>query len=99
MFQIGCFGLFAWLGGWRFYFIIWLFTYENICVPEAYIYIYMCVFMCLQRPEKGVRSLGSGVTDGCEQPCGLWELNRGPLQEQAMLLTMSRLHRPINRFP
>ena len=26
-------------------------------------------------------------TDGCEPPCGCWELNSGPLEEQAMLLT------------
>jgi hypothetical protein len=23
--------------------------------------------------------LGTGVTDGCELPCGCWELNLGPL--------------------
>ena len=27
------------------------------------------------------------ITDGCEPPCGCWELNSGPLEEQAMLLT------------
>ena len=27
------------------------------------------------------------ITDGCEPPCGCWELNSGPLKEQAMLLT------------
>ena len=26
------------------------------------------------------------ITDGCEPPCGCWELNSGPLEEQAMLL-------------
>jgi hypothetical protein len=26
------------------------------------------------------------ITDGCEPPCGCWELNSGPLKEQAMLL-------------
>ena len=26
-------------------------------------------------------------TDGCETPCGCLELNSGPLEEQAMLLT------------
>ena len=27
------------------------------------------------------------ITDGCEPPCGCWELNSRPLEEQAMLLT------------
>ena len=28
------------------------------------------------------------ITDGCEPPCGRWELNSGPLEEQAVLLTI-----------
>ena len=27
------------------------------------------------------------ITDGCEPPCGYWELNSGPLEEQSVLLT------------
>ena len=27
------------------------------------------------------------ITDGCEPPCGCWELNTGPLEEQSVLLT------------
>ena len=27
------------------------------------------------------------IRDGCEPPCGCWELNSGPLQEQSVLLT------------
>ena len=27
------------------------------------------------------------MTDGCEPPCGCWELNVGPLEEQPVLLT------------
>jgi hypothetical protein len=27
------------------------------------------------------------ITDGCEPPCKRWELNPGPLEEQAVLLT------------
>ena len=26
------------------------------------------------------------ITDGCEPPCGYWELNSGPLEEQSVLL-------------
>jgi E3 ubiquitin-protein ligase NEDD4 len=27
------------------------------------------------------------MTDGCEPPCGCWELNSKPLEEQSVLLT------------
>jgi hypothetical protein len=27
------------------------------------------------------------ITDGCEPPCGSWELHSGPLEEQSVLLT------------
>jgi hypothetical protein len=27
------------------------------------------------------------ITDGCESPCGCWELNSGPLVKQSVLLT------------
>jgi hypothetical protein len=30
---------------------------------------------------------GTGATDGCELPCGCWELNLGPLKEHLVLLT------------
>ena len=29
----------------------------------------------------------SAYTHGCEPPCGCWELNSGPLEEQSVLLT------------
>jgi hypothetical protein len=37
--------------------------------------------------KKSVGSPGTGVTDGCKPPCGFWELNVGPLQEQQVLFT------------
>jgi hypothetical protein len=27
------------------------------------------------------------ITDGCQPPCGCWDLNSGPLEEQSVLLT------------
>ena len=44
-----------------------------------------------KRLEEGIRSPGSGVTDGCEPPCGYGELNPGPLEEQPVLLTTDPL--------
>ncbi|KAH0505040.1 Cytochrome b-c1 complex subunit 7 [Microtus ochrogaster] len=35
----------------------------------------------------GQKSAPDLIIDGCESPCGFWELNSGPLEEQAVLLT------------
>jgi hypothetical protein len=34
-------------------------------------------------PEEGIDL----ITDGCEPPCGCWELNSGSLEEQSVLST------------
>lgn len=41
--------------------------------------------VCL--PEEGVKTFGTGVTDGCEPWYGFWGLNLGSLQEQQVLLS------------
>ncbi len=40
--------------------------------------------MCIRDRTTGV---SNPITDGCEPPCGCWELNSGPLEEQSVLLT------------
>jgi hypothetical protein len=35
------------------------------------------------------------TTDGCEPPCGCWELNSGSLEEQSVLLTTEPLFQPL----
>lgn len=37
------------------------------------------------KPEKGIESLGTGVTDDYKLLCGFWELNMGPLGENRVL--------------
>ena len=51
----------------------------------------LCMHITCVYPEvrKGVRSPGTEITDSCEPPCGHWESNPGPLQEQALLTTKS----------
>jgi hypothetical protein len=39
---------------------------------------------CLQMQQKRVSDL---ITDGCEPPCGCWDLNSVPPEEQSVLLT------------
>ena len=38
------------------------------------------------------------ITDGCEPPCGCWELNSGPLEEQLVLLTVVPSLQPKNEI-
>jgi hypothetical protein len=38
------------------------------------------------------------ITDGCEPPCGCWELNSGPLEEQSVLLTSEPSLQPPHCF-
>ena len=48
--------------------------------------MHVCVYVhCVL--EEIIRSSGPGVTEDYELPCGCWELNSGPLQEQQVLLT------------
>lgn len=44
-------------------------------------YVYHLDSWCPQRPDDGIRSLGTIVTDDYRPPCGCWKLNPGPLQE------------------
>ena len=38
------------------------------------------------------------ITDGCEPPCGYWELNSGPLEEQSVLLTTEPSLQPLKQI-
>jgi hypothetical protein len=37
--------------------------------------------------EREREKASDPITDGCEPPCGCWDLNSGPLEEQSVLLT------------
>lgn len=51
----------------------------NVCLFTTHI-------QCQRGPEKGIRSLGTGVTEGCRPPYGCWEPSPGLLQEPQLLL-------------
>ena len=48
-----------------------------MCI-DVLLYVWLC---------EGVRSPATGVTDGCELPCGCWLSTPGCLEEQPVLLT------------
>ncbi|EDL33388.1 mCG1045525, partial [Mus musculus] len=70
---------------------------------KIYLFIYLFIYCiqvhccCLQTHQKRV---SDPITDGCELPCGCWELNSGPLEEQSVLLTAEPFLQPrgINLF-
>lgn len=60
--------------------------------------MFMChvCFWCPQRPEEeGIRSPGLGVSDNL-WPCGAWELNPSPLEEQTVPLNTEPSLQPVD---
>jgi hypothetical protein len=47
---------------------------------------------CLQTLQKRASDL---ITDGCEPPCGCWDLNSGPLEGQSVLLLVEPSRQPV----
>ena len=60
---------------------VYLFIYLFICLFIYYIWAHCS---CLQTLQKRASDL---IRDGCEPPCGCWDLNSGPSEEQLVLLT------------
>ena len=58
----------------------------------SFLYIYI---RYLQAHQKMVTN---PITDGCEPPCGCWELNSGSLEEQSVLLTAEPSLQPQKSF-
>ena len=54
-----------------------------------------CLYACLCGSS---RSPGTGVIDSCEVPCGCWELNPDPLEEQPVLQNLELSLQPLLLF-
>jgi hypothetical protein len=50
-----------------------------------------CIPACQKRPSDL-------IIDGCEPPCGCWELISGPMEEQSVLLTAEPSLQPVFSF-
>jgi hypothetical protein len=50
------------------------------CFLKIYLFIYVCEYTIavFRHTRRGHKI----ITDGCELPCGSWELSSGPLEEQ-----------------
>jgi hypothetical protein len=56
--------------------------------------MYNVLSACMPPCQKRVKDL---LIDGCEPPCGCWELNSGPLEEQSVLSTSEPSLQPCYR--
>ncbi|KAM7325843.1 hypothetical protein ACRRTK_014321 [Alexandromys fortis] len=68
---------------------LYIFLNRNVFLREPLFFLfiyYVCniLSVCIPSGQKRAPDL---ITDGCEPPCGCWELNSGPLEETTMLLT------------
>jgi hypothetical protein len=59
------------------------------------LYYYKVHCSCLQTHQKRASDL---ITDGCEPPCGCWELNSGPSEEESVLLATEPSLQPKREF-
>lgn len=55
--------------------------------------VYSTCMSTVQTAEEGVRSSGTGLTDGCEPPCGCWD-SLGLLEQQSVLHLSSPVFTP-----
>jgi hypothetical protein len=62
-----------------------------VCVFPEYVFMHHVCAWCLWTTEEDLGASGAEATDSCELPCGLWEPNPGPLEEQQVLTAESSL--------
>jgi hypothetical protein len=79
---------------------------------ESHVWFFVCLlflkfyfiiyFMHISTPpllsSTHQKSPSDPITNGCEPPCGCWELNSGPQEEQLVLLTTEPSLQPKVRF-
>jgi hypothetical protein len=60
------------------------YRYKLLVFKDLFISCMWVHCSCLQIHQKRV---SDHTADGCKPPCGCWELNSGPMEEQSVLLT------------
>jgi hypothetical protein len=78
---------------------IYIHTYISVCI-HIYIHIHIYVYThthtvdVYRHTRRGRTS--ALITNGCEPPCGCWDLNSGSLEEQSVLLTAELSLQPLS---
>lgn len=71
-----------------FFQISFLFPFICVCVFPTCVSMYHTHAWCLCWAEQGIRSLGTGIRDSCEQRTRYWEWKPGPTAEQPLRLLL-----------
>jgi len=66
--------------------------FQNLFIYLFTYYVYSVLLTYMPTHQKAAPD---PITDGCEPPCGCWELNLGPLEEQSVLLTAEPSLQPL----
>jgi hypothetical protein len=66
------------------YIYMYIYIYIHFFKKRFILFIICKYTVAVFRRQKRDSGL---VTDGCEPPCGCWDLNSGPPEEQSVLLT------------
>lgn len=61
--------------------------------------LYITYVQCSQKPKEDIRFYEIGITDDQKPPCGCYESDQGPLQEQPALLAAEPSLQPQPRPP
>ena len=67
----------------------------NLFLKNNNLFLYVLVFCLHVCLYEGVRCPRTGVKDSCGPPCGCWELNSNPLEEQQVPLTTEPALQPL----
>lgn len=65
-----------------------------MCMSAWMHYLYTTCIQCLNRPEGGIGSPGTGVLDDCQPRHACWKLNPCPLEVQPVLIAIKSSLQP-----
>jgi hypothetical protein len=71
---------------------VWEYSSCSLFLKDLFIYYMKVHCSCLQTLQKRASDF---IMDGCEPPCGCWDLNSGPSEEQSALLTTEPSRQPL----
>jgi hypothetical protein len=76
---------------------------SHLIIPCSFKYIFflkfsLCIWVHCSYLQTHQKRASDPITDGCEPPCGCWDLNSGPLEEQSVLLTTGTTLQPYQTY-
>jgi hypothetical protein len=88
---LGLFVLFFKLESFSFYLFVYFLFFKKRFIYLLFICLFIYLLNICGYPVSVFRHTRRGasdpITDGCEPPCGFWDLNSGPLKEKSVILT------------